>query len=393
MTIIDKRKSGKHKSVDNRQRFIKRYKQHIKKSIDEHKGSITDSPSNRKAKISKKDLQEPDFSLDHETGRGERVLPGNKQFEKDDTIFKPRKDKARGTGGSGKGNGEEDDFSFVLTKDEFMDIYFSEMALPNFVKQSLKDNHKFKLVRSGYSKDGIPPRLDLLKTFKQSIARRIATGKTTDSDQDGENGGRFLDDIDLRYKYFVKKPFPILQAHVFFLMDVSGSMGEYEKTMAKKFFTLLYLFLSKEYKKVTVTFVRHTEDAKEVDEHEFFYSRESGGTVVSNGLKLINEIIDTRLNLHETNIYIAQASDGDNFYNDEEYCVTELVKLINKVQYFAYIQTEEQHRQEYKEENNVEDLYSLYTQVAAEHHKLNIRKVASPDEIYPVLKDLFAKEQ
>lgn len=382
MTIIDKRKAGKNKSVENRQRFIKRYKQHIKKSIEENDGSVSDAANNRRAKISKKDLKEPDFNLDSDTGRHKRVLPGNKQFESGDRISKGSKSgKRAGKEGGGDSGEEEDSFSFVLTKDEFIDIYFSELALPDFIKQSLKDTKKMKWLRSGYSKEGIPPRLDILKTFKQAIARRIAT-----------ESSRFLDEIDLRYKHFVKKPVPILHAHVFFLMDVSGSMGEYEKMLAKKFFTLLYMFLNKEYEKIEVSFIRHTTDAQEVTEYEFFYSRESGGTIVSTGLRLVNEIINDRINLSETNVYVAQASDGDNYYNDETACMEELQKLLEKVQYFAYIQTEEEERAEYKAEHDLDDLFDLYGLAAQENRKLNIKRIFSPEDIYPVFKELFSKK-
>jgi len=390
MTIIDKRKSGKNKSVDNRQRFVKRYKQHIKKSIEEDaaKGSITDSTKKRKATVSNKDLAEPEFSLDPKTGKSQRVLPGNKEYSAGDRIRKDNSSSGRGTGGSNSGGGE-DEFSFVLSEEEFIEIYFSEMALPNFIKQSLKDTKKYKLVRSGYSKDGIPPRLDLLKTFKQAIARKVAAKAHK---EETDHKSPFLDDIDMRYKHFTRKPFPIRHAKVFFLMDVSGSMGEYEKSMAKKFFVLLYLFLKREYDKVDVSFVRHTEEAKEVTEEKFFYSRESGGTIVSKGLAIINDIIDKDVKLHETNVYVAQASDGDNWYSDEAECEAELRSLLDKVQYFAYIQTESEERQLWKEDNDAEDLYDLYDKVAQDNPKLNIRKVNNPTEIYPVLKDLFKKE-
>lgn len=376
MTIIDKRKSGKNKSVENRQRFVKRYKNHIKKSIHEQDGSVTDGPSNRRVKISKKDLHEPDFNLDPSTGRGQRVLPGNKDFGVGDRIRKPESGQGRGTSG-GNGGGGEDDFSFVLTKDEFIDIYFSEMELPNFIKKSLKDNSKTKLVRAGYTKEGIPPRLDILKTVKQSIARRVATGSE-----------RFLDEIDLRYKLFVQKPFPIKSAHVFFLMDVSGSMGEYEKMLAKKFFMLLHLFLTTQYEKISVTFVRHTESASEVTENEFFYSRESGGTIVSVGLAKVNEIIDTKVNLNETNVYVAQASDGDNWFSDQIQCVDQLETLLDKVQYMAYIQTETDAVSAWR--GGEDSLIDTYMRVS--NKKLNCRRVANPQDVYPVLKDLFKKE-
>lgn len=379
MSIIDKRNMGKNKSINNRQKFIKRYKNVIYKSI--HDTTITDATKSKTATINKKDLREPCFNLDTSSGRIKRILPGNRTFKVGDRVNK-NKSSVKGEGGGGQQGRELDEFTFVLTKEEFISIYFEDMCLPNFIKKSLKDSYKFKLARSGYSKDGIPPRLDLLKTFKQSLARKIATKSDT----------RFLDPFDLRYKYYTQKPFPILQAHIFFLMDVSGSMGEFEKTIAKKFFLLLYLFLTKEYEKVTFSFIRHTTEAQECSEEEFFYSTESGGTIISSGLGLINKIIDERLNLNECNIYVAQASDGDNLTSDIVDCAKELLEVIDKVQYFSYIQTENAEVTNWKREYNIEDLYDVYEMVAKENKKLNIKRVHDMAEVFPVLKNLFSSE-
>ncbi len=381
MAIIDKRKSGKNQSVGNRQRFIKRYKDKIKESID-HSGNITDSLKKRKVTISNRDIDEPDFNLDPDTGKRTRVLPGNKKFSVGDLMRKKQSGAGQGGPQGAQSGPGEDEFTFVLTREEFMSLYFEDMALPDFIKKSLKDNSVYKMVRSGFSKDGIPPKLDILKTFKQSIARHIATGTEE----------QFLDDTDLRYRHFVKKPLPLLKAHIFFLMDVSGSMGEFEKTLAKKFFLLLYLFLNKEYEKVDITFVRHTENAKECSEEEFFYSTESGGTQVSEGLKLVNKIIDERIDVNQVNVYVAQASDGDNWSGDNTDCYDQLDILLHKVQYFAYIQVEEKSRIEVKQEYELEDLFDLYYFMAQTNPKLNIKRVNGPEDVYPVLKELFRKE-
>jgi len=388
MAIIDKRKAGKNQSADNRQRFIKRYKGHIKKAVDNlgNEGSITEGTGNRKIKIPAKDLQEPGFELDQTTGRSDRVLPGNKTLQRGDTIKKPQKGEGEsGPQGSDSGEGN-DEFTFVLTKAEFLEIFFSEMALPNFIKESLKDTKKYKLKRSGYTKDGTPARMDLMKTFQQALARRIATKA---SKPEGE-APRWLDDVDLRYRHFVKKPQPVTHAVVFFLMDVSMSMGENEKMIAKKFFMLLYMFLEREYEKIELRFIRHTTEADEVDEKEFFYSVESGGTMVSTGLKLINDIIDKEITLSETNVYVAQASDGDNFAHDDADCLVELEKVLSKVQYFAYIQVEDSGRAAWKTRMAAKDLYVNYSKVGGKI--LNIQKVGSAEDVYPVLKKLFAKE-
>src|SRR5690606_17167022 len=102
----------------------------------------------------------------------------------------------------------------------------------------------------------------------------------------------WLDDFDLKYNLHVKDPAPSSKAVMFCLMDVSGSMNQATKDMAKRFFILLYLFLKRNYEHTEVVFIRHHTSAKEVDEEEFFYSRETGGTIVSSALKLMKQILD-----------------------------------------------------------------------------------------------------
>jgi len=379
MTIIDKRKTGKNKSVGNRQKFIKRYKSRIKRSIDSissDKG-ITDILKDRKVVIDQDEIEEPNFNFDMAKGERDVIFTGNKTLHKGDKIHRPPPSDEEGTEGSDTGEGF-DEFSFTLTKEEFLELYFSDMKLPEFIKESMKGTAKWKMKRSGYSKEGIPPRLDLVKTLKQAMARRIST-----------KSKRYLDDIDLRYKHFTKHPFPVKQATMILLMDISGSMGEFEKGLAKKFFLLLYLFLNKVYKDVEVIFISHTQDAQEVTEQEFFYGEETGGTVVSSGLQMVKDIIDSRINLNETNVYIAQASDGDNWPGEEDLIASLMEDLLSKVQYFAYIQTEEAERKEYKAKYGIDDIYTLYAALEASHRNLNAKYVSSEDEVYPVLRSLF----
>lgn len=413
MTIIDRRKTNKNKSVGNRQKFIKRYKSRIKRSVDSvaNDKGITDILNDRKIVIDQDEIEEPNFNFDMSTGERDVIFTGNKTLQKGDKIRKPPESEEAGTEGSDQGEGF-DEFSFTLTKEEFLDLYFSDMKLPDFIKESMKGTNKWKMKRSGYSKEGIPPRLDLLKTLKQSMARRIAT-KTKcsrcqgsgvckpepelsncvdfcpDCNETGIKKQRYLDDIDLRYKHFTKHPFPVKQATMILLMDISGSMGEVEKMLAKKFFLLLYLFLNKVYKHVDVIFVSHTQDAQEVTEHEFFYGTETGGTIVSAGLQMVKDIIDTRINLNETNVYISQASDGDNWPGEEDHVVELMEDLLSKVQYFAYIQTEEMRRKEYKARAGVNDILTLYAALESTHRNLKAKHVSNETEVYPVLRSLF----
>jgi hypothetical protein len=397
MSIIDRRTSNKNKSVGNRRKFIERNKERIKRYIDHNTSDkgITDTVEDRKVIID--DINEPSFNYDMSTGERDIVLPGNKNMQSGDRVYQPPESDESGTGGSDTGDGL-DEFSFTLTKEEFLELYFSDLQLPSFIKTSLAGSAKWKWKRTGYSKEGIPARLDLVKTLKQALARRIATRKpcsiggsheTCDNCKGtGYDPSRYLDDIDLRYKHFTKRPFPVKQALIICLMDVSGSMGEYEKDLAKRFYLLLYLFLQKCYTNVQVRFIAHTQEAREVTEQEFFHGRETGGTIVSSGLKLAKEIIDS-IDIGSTNVYIAQASDGDNWDDDDELSTELMDSLLSSVQYFAYIQTETEQRIRFKEKWKHTDLFDTYTEIATKHKNLQCRRILEPADVYPVLRSLF----
>ncbi len=193
----------------------------------------------------------------------------------------------------------------------------------------------------------------------------------------------FLDDIDLRYHQQILEPVPCSKAVMFCIMDVSGSMDQATKDLAKRFFILLYLFLDRHYEKTDIVFIRHHTVASEVDEHEFFYSRESGGTVVSSALKLTQEVIDERYPTSEWNIYAAQASDGDNWPDDSARCKQLLDNLLPKLQYFAYV--------EIAQRDNV--LWKSYLSIEAEHSDtFAMQHITSAADIYPVLRELFRKQ-
>lgn len=384
--IIDRRQGNKNKSAPNRKKFIDRYKEQIKESVDNiaTKRSIKDVADKSKIKLNKKTIQEPEFKHNPKSGHKDIVLPGNDRFIVGDKPAKPKDGSGVASDGSPTGEGE-DDFYFTLTKDEFIDLYFADMELPNFIKKSLQNDSTKQLRKAGYSKEGIPARLNIKKTFEHAIARKLAAkvqGKKT----------RYLDDTDIRYDYFVKEPKPLKKAIMFCLMDTSGSMEEHEKNLAKKFFLLLYLFLHKEYKHVELVFVKHTTEAKEVAESEFFYSRETGGTIVSSGLELINKIIAERYGAGDCNIYVAQCSDGDNWAKDDQYCIELLEnKILPQVQYFSYLQVETEQRFASKREYGVHDLFYLYQQLKENHLNFNMGVATRDSQIYPVLHDLFKK--
>jgi uncharacterized sporulation protein YeaH/YhbH (DUF444 family) len=193
----------------------------------------------------------------------------------------------------------------------------------------------------------------------------------------------YLDPIDLRYRSRIRVPVPTSKAVMFCLMDVSGSMDEGRKELSKRFFILLYLFLTRHYEKIELVFIRHHTQAAEVDEENFFHARETGGTVVSSALILMEEIIKARYSPTEWNIYGAQASDGDNWHHDSGRC-RELLndKLLPLCRYFAYVQVAD-------EEQN---LWEEYSQLLETNRHFAMRKATEPSMIYPVFRDLFKKE-
>ncbi|MDE2370626.1 MAG: YeaH/YhbH family protein [Burkholderiales bacterium] len=420
--IIDRRLAGKNKSIGNRERFLRRHKEQIreavKRAIDGR--GIRDIERGEDIHIPKKDLTEPVFGHG-QGGVREVVHPGNKDFVRGDRIERPKGGQGSGGGkGQASDQGEgEDDFVFALSKEEFMQVFFEDLALPHLIRTQLAEVPEWKSHRAGYSSDGTPNNLHVVRSMRGALGRRIALGMGKRRDlaeleerlaacvsalRPGDLVAEaeiddlreriallkvrieripYLDPIDLRYRSRIRVPVPTSKAVMFCLMDVSGSMDEARKELSKRFFILLYLFLTRHYEKIELVFIRHHTQAQEVDEENFFHARETGGTVVSSALVLMEEIIRARYSPSEWNIYGAQASDGDNWHHDSGRC-RELLndKLLPLVRYFAYVQVAE-------EEQN---LWEEYTQLLDAHKHFAMRKATEPSQIYPVFRDLFKKE-
>ena len=414
--IIDRRQQGKQKSAVNRQRFLKRFRKHIKEAVTDavNKRSITDMERGEEISIPKKDVSEPIFRQG-KGGKQRRVLPGNKEFIRGDRIDRP-KGGGGGSGGKASDQGEGmDEFVFELNQQEFLDFMFEDLELPNLVRKQLKDSDSYKLVKGGYTRDGIPARLNVVQSLRGAKARRIALSgairreikaleaeleSLADDDESVErqeitekldrarrrlNHIPFLDDFDLRYNNMIQQPTPTTSAVMFCLMDVSGSMTQDIKDLAKRFFVLLHLFLKRHYEKTEVVFIRHHTKADEVDEEEFFYSRETGGTVVSTALDLMNTIVRERYPTDSWNIYAAQASDGENWQDDSPKCRDLLVKsLLPLVQYFAYVEISSGKEQE---------LWQTYSEILDTFpDRFAMRNVSDPSDIFPVFRDLFERK-
>ncbi|MEW5250397.1 YeaH/YhbH family protein [Microbulbifer sp. 2201CG32-9] len=420
--IIDRRLNGKNKSTVNRQRFLRRYRAHIKKAVGEamNSRSITDMDKGEQIGIPTRDLGEPVFA--HGSGGHlERVLAGNREFVTGDCIPRPEQQPGGGGAGSDASDSGEgvDDFVFQISQEEFLDFMFEGLQLPNLIKRKLTGNDAFQVVRAGISNEGTPGRINVIRSLRAANARRIAlsSGKkrnirameqqlAAEEEKDpvlrdqravetlkrkiADLHGRieripFLDDFDLKYNLLLRQPKPRSKAVMFCLMDVSGSMNQVTKDMAKRFFLLLYLFLQRSYEYTEVVFIRHHTSAKEVDEEEFFYSRETGGTIVSSALKLMRRTMAERYPASEWNIYGAQASDGDNWNDDSSTCHKILVdEIMPQVQYFSYVEiTPRDHQALWEEYESVRTLFP-------DHFAME--QIVDAQDIYPVFRQLFSRK-
>jgi uncharacterized sporulation protein YeaH/YhbH (DUF444 family) len=197
----------------------------------------------------------------------------------------------------------------------------------------------------------------------------------------------FIDPFDVRYRRYDQTPKPVARAVMFCLMDVSGSMDEHMKDLAKRFYSLLYLFLKRRYTRVDVVFIRHTHEAREVDEDTFFHSRESGGTVVSTALEEMSRIIRDRFPASQWIIYAAQASDGDNLPMDNSNTINLLkTAILPLCQYYAYLEVGHAKDDQGGESSS---LWRAYELVASSDERMAMRKVSHRRDIYPVFRELF----
>lgn len=427
MNIIDRRLNPQGKSLANRQRFLRRAKEQVIKAVRDASGKrgITDIENGEKVTIAAGGVREPSFHRSGSGGVRDYVVPGNKEYVEGDTIQRPDGGGGgRGNEGSADGEGE-DDFRFVLSRDEFLDIFLEDLELPDLVKQKVKQSESHTLTRAGYSVSGSPANLSLVRTMRNSLSRRIALRRPKPAEiqelqallKEAEEAGEdleqiqalreqlerqilrskripFIDPIDVRYNRFDSVPKPIAQAVMFCLMDVSGSMTEHMKDLAKRFFMLLFLFLKRRYGAVDIVFIRHTHEAKEVDEETFFYSAETGGTVVSTALEEMRKVIEDRYPAADWNIYAAQASDGDNMSSDNAKSVSLLRDAILPLcQYFAYIEVAAEHNMGLSALGRETELWRTYKQAQGPDRPLAMRRVRSRREIFPVFRDLFARDK
>ena len=424
MIIVDRRPNPQGKSLPNRQRFLSRVKAQVRRAVADSidRRRISDVGADEEVKVRVAGTGEPSFRRAG-GGDGEYVLPGTGTLNRGDRIPKPP------PGGGGRGReaadsgGGEDAFEFTLTREEFLDCFFEDLELPRLARTELGETTLTKPRRAGYSISGQPTALDVRRTMRNSLARRVALRRPDRAEIDGAHqevadaiaagddarltaarsaldlvlrrSARipFIDPIDVRYYRHERVRLPASDAVMFCLMDVSGSMTEHMKGLAKRFFMLLHLFLERKYDRVHVVFIRHTERAQEVDEETFFRSRETGGTVVSSALTEMLRVQTERFPPSEYNIYVAQATDGDNLHADSGAVGALMARILPLVRYFAYVETGQGEEERFGIARGLESsLWGTYRAIAEGAAHLAMRRLAEPRDVWGVFADLFSKE-
>lgn len=441
-TIIDRRTTAnRDRTSENRGRLLRRYKSAIKeqlpKILGDRKLLDTVRSGGGKVVIPKKSLSEPQFVYG-DGGLKDTVLPGNDRWNEYDTIDKPQN--GEGEGGGGDGPDGMDEFSIVLSREEFLNILFDDCELPFMVDTLVKKQSEIIHENAGYQVSGAPNRIAIKRSYINSKARRLSSGSMIQTEIDeleaemsalNESDHEIrifqiktqiealklrkailplFDTTDLRFRSRIDKKLPKTHATMIMIMDNSGSMGEREKTIARKFFILLYLFLAQNYDKIDMRFISHTTVAKEMGEEEFFDTHENGGTVVSSALDLLVKMLagedtvgtpDEVKNGGElkgrTNIYVAQVSDGDNVDTDNGTC-SELLSddILPFINYFAYMQVEQEGSNalagllSYSRQNS---LWATYEAISKAHSNHVSKRVTHERDIFGVFRSFFSTTQ
>jgi hypothetical protein len=443
--LIDRRKAIRGKSTHNRQKLLRRLRSFIKNSQPQNIGkgaNLGSAPGTNVTspiKIAGSALEEPFFAY----GQGVEetfILAGNDQYNRGDKIEIERGEE--GGRGAGPGENGEDDFIINVARDEFLDLFFEDCELPNLKHERFTEKLDPKSQHAGFSKDGNPSQLSVIRSYKQSLGRRWAFAAALEEErqrleqelkelrertgtaahmaeedieariaaivarlEELELAAEHLDTfekVDLRYKKKEAKPLHTIESVLIMIMDISGSMGEVEKTIARRWFALLYAFIKRRYSSTDLIFIAHTDEAMEMSEDDFFSTRINGGTKVSPALALANKLITERYDPTQTNIYVSHASDGDNWENDNDAVIDELMKangLLGKIQLFSYIEVGKQGGNygffnlsavNSRRLSNLWDAYD-HCRLRQPVGKMNLSVIETPEDCYQVFKNVFKK--
>lgn len=440
--FVDRRKTGRGKSLPNRQKLLHRIKSSIKNANpnDIDAGGVkggTTAPNKQLANpinIARDALLEPNFHYARGTGTHEIVLPGNDRWLKGDEFPTSSEEDGDG-GGSGPGEDGEDDFVVNISRQEFFDVFFEDCELPDLEQTSQKELPEAVNKPAGFQKDGTPGQLSVIRSYRNALGRRRAL--TLDDREELEalekeleqlyddlsagdmNPGpvaacrtriKIIEDridelksrianvplfekVDQRFRKTEKVMVKSADAVLIMAMDVSGSMDEERKRLARKFFSMQYAFIKRKYPNTDLVFIWHTDHAEECDEETFFTTRMNGGTIVSPAFELAHKIIKERYDPAQTNIYFSYAGDGDNWENDNRDVISQLEDkgFLNKVRHAVYVQVGAE-MASWGGLGGQQKFWTTMTSVANTNRKLHLTKVETEDAVFKAFKSVYSKK-
>ena len=321
-------------------------------------------------------VQVPVHFLEHARFRlrdsGEEGGVGQGDGKPGDVLAKPAEGQGKGAGGNDEGGYQ---FVLELKIDDIVDWLWEELKLPNLkVKTGAMRNEDF--AREGWSRRGVRSRLDRRRSLKEAIKRRAVQ----------QDAPAFTDD-DLRYRQLALRQRPATEAVVFFAMDVSSSMTERDRKLAKTFFFWVVQGLRRQYTHIEPVFVAHTVDAWEFAEAEFFQVSGSGGTVASSAFRKIVDISAQRYDPSRFNIYVFYASDGANFRHDREPAQAALAELGELVNYIGYVETVSAAQQALSSETS-----ALFEQLEADIGVAGRYGLSTPESVWDAIRAFFSQQ-
>lgn len=311
----------------DRQRHQKKVREAIKKNLADivSEESIIMSDGQKIIKIPIRSMDE--FSFRYDQGKRKHAGQGDGKSKVGDILHT---EPGGNRPGRNKGAGEEpgvDYYEAEVSIDELAELIFEDLGLPN-LKQKKKhelsaESVEFKDIR----KKGVSSNIDRKRTIMEAIKRNALKGKP---------GLHEITRDDLRYKTWETTYKFESNAVVLAMMDTSGSMGTFEKYIARSFFFWMVRFLRTKYQNVQILFLAHHTEARETTEEEFFTKGASGGTRCSSVYQLGLDIVSSRFNPQDYNIYAFHFSDGDNIVSDNEKCVHLIKELLNVCNLVGY---------------------------------------------------------
>jgi len=387
MSIFKEHKTTADRSASDRSRHKKKIEKAIREGIHDIVAdeSIIGQDGKKKIKIPVKGIKEYRFVYgDNDTNKQVGSAPG-KNIRKGQQIGKADQ-KAPASGDKpGKDSGEEY-YDVEISLEELAAYLFDSLNLPDLEKKRFTNIIGEKMKRHGYRNQGIRPRLDKKETLKRKLRRKNAAKRAGTYNEEDEERFPFHEN-DLRYKFITETPKENSNAVIFFMMDVSGSMGTHKKFIARSFFFLLYQFLRYKYDKIEVVFIAHTTEAKEVTEEEFFARGQSGGTFISSAPEKAIEIMNKRYHPSSWNVYAFHGSDGDNWTEDNAKALDCTQRLKDKSQMYGFIEIKPTGSQEWLSWSGGNTMMNVYVPLV--DNKFKTMLLESKDDIWPAFVKLF----